>query len=121
MVDAAQKNQLAPNNARLGVIKETSHNDSGDLDNSSSSHLEGDSSSLGDSTARSRAKNGNNINISFSKFVVVFVLMVSAVATGTLTYMLLSKDEEVDFHNNVSLSGLFAPCIYFVLLLLTDS
>ena len=104
-MDVGQKNQLASHNANLGVIKETSHNDSGDLDNSSSSHQEGDSSSLGDSTAQNGGKHGNSTNISFSKFVVIFVLMVSAITTGTLTYILLSKDEEADFHNNVSLTG----------------
>jgi hypothetical protein len=102
-----QKNQLSSNNASLGVIKETSQNDSGDLDNSSSSNQEGDSSSLGDSIAQNGGKHGNSTNVSFSKFVVIFVLMVSAITTGTLTYILLSKDEEADFQNNVSLTGQF--------------
>lgn len=106
----AQGNQLAPSKDSLGVIKETSNHDSVDLDSSSSSRQEGDSSVEGSTSQNGDTSGGNNKNVMFSKFIVVFVLLVSAIVTGTLTYFLLSEDAEQDFHNNVS-SSFFWPCL----------
>jgi len=102
----------------LEMIKETP-NDGGDLDNVSSHH---GSSLAGSVDTASNGGQSKDQRVSFSKFAVFFVLMVSAIAIGTLTYILLSNDEEEDFQNHVSLvlGWLAGSCLrgdqYFVLL-----